>query len=342
MENDPRVGEDRLSPTEARRAQVQAWWKAWQQVKAGAPRSGAMSDEEREERVVSKLVELCTEEIISALNDDLAGRVFCNVWLLVDYKHSKAGWLGDASVLRAGIRRALNGRLGDQEADITTVIRNSVAQELAILRDERIKRLRGRKTTELLPDLLEVTRRNPHNATVFADHLTNDQRSDLKVLLHDQLSDKSVIYIRMDQEPEEPRMWLYWYLYHSELALPENKRKMGGIPRDLLAIRRGGVRANKRGGFIMPLGPMYAKVFEKQKSELNRLGRRPKNPGVNKIAESLGVSHDTATKWLKEDIPVKLEPDGNGGVRYTFNLNTIQRSIEIAAGKKRGPKHKNS
>lgn len=338
LDNDSHAGEDRVSLAEDRSAQVQDWWKAWQQVKAGAPRSGAMSDEERKELVVSKLVELCTEEIVWALNEDLAGRVFCNVWLVVDYKHSKAGWFGDASVLRAGISRALCGKLDDQEADIVTHIRNSVAQELADCRDKRIKKLRGRKATEILPDLLELTSRNPHNAAVFTDHLTNHQRSDLKALLHDQLSDKSVIHIRMNQEPEEPRMWLYWYLYYSEVALPENKRKMRGIPRDLLAIRRGAVRANKHGEIIMPLGPMYAKVFEKQKSELNRLRRRPKNPGVNKIAESLGVGHDTATRWLNEDVPVKLEPNGNGGVYYTFNLDTIQRCIEITAGKKRGPK----
>ncbi len=331
------------SATEDRHAQVRQVCKLWLRLKAGADkRTGELTDEEREESVVSKLVELCTEEIVWVLNDDLVGRVFCNVWLIVDYKHSKAGWVGDDRVLRAGINRALHAKLKEKEADIVALIKTSVPEELAERRDERIKSLRSRKAAKILPDLLEMTRRYPHNAAVIADHLTNDQRSNLKVLLHDQLSDKSVIYIRMDREPEEPRMWLYWYLYHSEFALPENKRKLGGVPRDLLATRRGAVRANKRGEIIMPLGPMYAKVFEKQKSELNRLRRRPKNPGVNKIAESLGVSHDTASRWLKEDIPMKLEPDGNGGVHYTFNLNTIQRCIEITAGKKRGPKRKNS
>ena len=330
-----------MSLAVGRRAQIQACWELWQRLKGGAPRTGATSDEEREDGVVSKLIELCNEEIVCALADDPVGRVFCKVWLVVDYKRGKARWVDNARVIRAGISRALYEKLENQEADIVTLIRNSVAQELADRRDEGIKKLRGRKATEILPDLLETTRRNPYDAAVCADRLTNDQRSDLKVLLHDQLSDRLVIRIRMNQEPNEPRMWLYWYLYHSEFALPENRHKMGGIPRDLLATRRGAVRANKSGGFITPLGPMYAKAFEKLTSELNRLGRGPKNLGVNKIAESLGVSHDTATRWLREDVPVRLEPDGNGGVHYTFNMDTIQRSLEITAGKKRGPKRKN-
>ena len=314
----------------------------WQRLQEGETRPGDMSDEERKERVVSKLVGLCAEEIVCALHRDPVGRVFCDVTLLVDPEHSKVGWFGDASILRAGVSRALDASLNDQKADIVTLIRNKVAQELADRRDERIERLRHRKVTEILPDLLEKVRRNPYDAAVFADHLSAEQRSDLKVLLHDQLSDKSVIYLRMDQEPKEPRMWPYWHLCRSEIALPQNKGKLGGIPRHLLAVRRGAGRTNKRGEIINPLGPMFAKVFEQHKRELNRLRRRPKNPGVSRIAESLGVNHDTATRWLKEDVPVRLESDGSGGVFYTFDLETIQRSIDITAGKKRGPKLKNS
>jgi hypothetical protein len=69
---------------------------------------------------------------------------------------------------------------------------------------------------------------------------------------------------------------------------------------------------------------MYAKVPEAHKRGMNRRGLRPKNPGVNKIAESLKVDHSTATRCLKADVPVKVEPDGTG-------------VADILAGNKRGP-----
>lgn len=331
-----------MSLPEERHKKALTWWKAWQQVKAGAPRSGAMSDTEREELVVTKLTELCAEEIIWALNDDLVGRVFCGIWLIVDYKHSMAGWTGDASVLRAGVSRALQAKLNNETSDIVALIRTSVAQELAERRDERIERLRSRKAKDILPGLLDLTCRNQHdNAAVFTNHLTGSQRSDLTALLFDRLTDDPAVYIRMDREPEEPERWLFWYIYHSDFASPEKRQKMGGIPRDLIAIRRGAVPQNKRGGFVMPLGPMYAKVFDRQKREMNKLRMLPKNPGFKKIAESLDADHSSVNRWLKEDLPLTLEPDGKGGVYYNFNLKTINRCIELVRGGKRGPKPKN-
>lgn len=295
-----------------------------------------------EPEVVCKIFELYGQEVFEAIAPDATGRVFCNLWLILDIAAEKIRLSGNTSVIQMGITRAVHAALKHKDRSVGDLVRLEVASELTRCRDDRIAVFRDLPAREILPRLLVGLRDGLHeNMAVHMDHLTLVQRSDLKVLLHDQLSDKAVIYIRMDQEPEEPHAWLFWYLHHSEFALPENKRKIGGIPRDVIVTRRGAVRANKRGGIIMPLGPMYARVFEKQKSELNRLRRRPKNPGVNKIAESLEVSHDTVTRWLKEDVPVNLEPDGNGGVHYTFNLDTIQRCIEITAGKKRGPKSKN-
>jgi hypothetical protein len=330
-----------MSLPEDRYKQALAWCKAWQQVKAGAPRSGAMSDTEREELVVTKLTELCAEEIIWALNDDLVGRVFCGIWLIVDYKNCRAGWTGDASVLRKGISRALQAKLNNEESDIVTLIRTSVAQELAERRDERVERLRSQKAQNILSGLLDLARHNQHdNAAIFMNHLTGSQRSDLAALLFDRLTDDPTIYIRMDREPQEPERWLLWYIYHSDFS-PEKRQKMGDIPRHLIATRRGVVPQNKRGGFVMPLGPMYAKVFDRQKREMNKLGMLPKNPGVKKIAEGLDADHSAVSRWLKEDLPLTLEPDGKGGVYYNFNLKTINRCIELVRGGKRGPKPKN-
>ena len=332
-----------LPDEEHRQSQAWTWWKAWQQVKAGAPRSGKMADEERQELVVSELIKYCGPEIFDALCADAVGRVFCRLVVVVDYKRMLGTWGGDLSSVRAGVRRALHTELGPRSINVAAHVGTAVAAEIAIRRDERIALLRSQKVKKLLPDLLEAQSHNRRNAAVFLDHLTHRQRSNLKVLLHDQLNDKPAIYIRMDREPDNAHMWLYWYLYHSEFALPENKRKIGGIPRDLIAVRLGDVRTNKRGEVIMPLGPMFAKVFDRQKSEMNKLGLRPKNPGVNKIAESLGADHGSITRWLKEDQPMlNTWSDGKGGVYYDFTLATVNRNIEIVKGQKRGPKPKNT
>jgi len=298
-----------------------------------------MTDEEREERIISELVKLCAPEIFGALAADLVGRVFCNLYILVDYKHKKACWVGGARVVRAGVGRAIGSCLNNSGTDIATLVRTSVAEELAERRDEKIKELRGQRAREILPSLLEITRRNSCDAAVLLDHLTVHQRSDLKVLLHDELSEKPVIYIRMDREPEEARMWLFWYLYHSEIAQPENKQAMGGIPMYCFAIRRGAVRTNKAKDIVFPLGPMYAQIYKKLGREINKHGHQIKDPeSVNRIAKSLNVSHATASAWLKEDVPVKIRPDGRGGVYWDFTNVTVERCVEIVTGKKRGPK----
>ena len=157
-------------------------------------------------------------------------------------------------------------------------------------------------------------------------------------LLAEALSESPVIYIQADREPEDARLWVYWYLHHSELARPEVKQSLGSIPRHVIAIRRGAVR-NKAGEVVFPLGPMYAHVYMALGREINKHGRNIDNPqSVNRIAKSLKVSHGTATSWLAQDLPgLKIRPDGEGGVFWDFTLATVARCVEIVVGGKRGP-----
>lgn len=95
-----------MSLAEDRHKQAQQICELWLRLKAGERGSGEFTDDQREGLLVSKLVELCIEEIVLALNDDPVGRVLCGIWLLVDYKHNKAGWIGNAAILRVGVSRA--------------------------------------------------------------------------------------------------------------------------------------------------------------------------------------------------------------------------------------------
>jgi hypothetical protein len=181
---------------------------------------------QHKETVVSELIKCCADEIFIALVTDPVGCMFCNLSVMnVGYLEcGEVAWVGDLRVLRAGVERAINtwcdALQKGKQADIFTLVRMGVADELRERRGEKIKRLRSRKPEELLPDLLALVHRNPVIAAVLLNHLTPDQLSDLKVLLHDQISDKPAIYLRMNSEPKEAHRWLLWYLYHSGLCTP--------------------------------------------------------------------------------------------------------------------------
>jgi len=223
-------------------------------------------------------------------------------------------------------------------ADVAALVRSQVAVEMAKRRDEKVSELRSRKVKDLLPNILEdVGRGLQHNVAVLLDHLSPEQRSDLKDALLAQLSEGHVIYIQADREPEDARWWVYWYLHHSELSRPEVKQGMGGIPKDVIAIRRGAVR-KKAGEVVFPLGPMYAHVDMALGREINKHGDIEQPQSVNRIAKSLNVSHGTARAWLAQDLPgLKIWPDGEGRVFWDFTPATIARCVEIVVGGKRGP-----
>jgi hypothetical protein len=310
-------------------------------MKSGAPRSGSITDEEREYKIVSKLLELCGQEVFEAMAADTTGRVFCDLWLIVSPPTGKIHFRGDARIVLAGMARAL--RSFGKRNDVATLVGEGIAAELAERRDERVAALRKRKANEILPHLARGVSQGLHgNTAVHIDHLTEKQRNDLLAALRVHLREESVVYVRMDREPEDPHEWLFWYILHSTLAKPEVKQSMGGIPRDVMIAPPRSVRTSKKGeaGVIFPLGPMFAHVFKAQARELWQHGHPIKDyASIHRIAKSLKVKHGTAAAWLKEELPeLVIEPDGRGGVYYSFKLSTVRRSMEIARGKKRGPK----
>lgn len=321
----------------------------WLKLKAGERRSGEVTDEEREAAVVERLLELFAEDIFEVLNHDPVSRLFCGIWVVVDHKNRKAGWAGDARVLRAGVVRALHTRLKNPQLDIVSLIRTSIAEELINRRDERIKMLRSRKAEDILPVLLELVRRNQHdNAAAFVNHLTGPQRSDLKALLHDRLSGEPVIFLRMDRGPEEPRMWLFWYLWRLSLIDIKEQEQLGGIPLIYPALRRDALPFDKEGYPRDPLGPIHAKVYQKLGRMLPHHPKRdPKSKST--VAASLrvqkdakGVNRSVLERYLKADVPVTITPNGEDRVDYTFTAADILASIKTVCGEKRGPKPKNS
>ena len=290
--------------------------------------------------VVDRLIELGEREICEALGADPVARVVCSLWVVLDAAGSKGYSLGDLRGIRAGVSRAVREALGSSVTDVDALVRSHhVAVEIAKRCDENVSELRSRKAKDLLPNILEGAGSGlQHTVAVFLDNLSPEQRSDLKDALFAQLSESPVIYTQADREPEDARLWVYWYLYHSQLTRPEVKQGLGGIPKDLLIIRRGAVR-HKAGEVVFPLGPMYAYIYRALGREIHKHGRHFEQPGsVNRIAKALKVSHGTATAWLAQDLPgLKIRPDGEGGVFWDFTPATVARGVEIVVGGKRGP-----
>ncbi len=322
MESHPRAREYMQSLAEGRHKQALKFWRIWKDLQEERqPEHWTSADVDRAKaEAVKKIAELCAVEISEAFNDSAWTR------MTVD---------GIRGVAYSGTYRAMQTVADEHQRSISQQVKFCVTQVFEELKEQWIGSLRSLKAEELLTGLQKASR---EDAVAVIVCLTDQQRSDLAALLHDQINDDLVILLDTASEPIDKRMWLFRYLYLSDLLRSEVGPEVG---RFVFTVRRGAIPTNRRGEIVMPLGPMYAKVFEAQKREMNKLGMLPKNPGTKKIAESLKADHSSVTRWLKEDLPLKLEPDGNGGVHYTFNLSTIQRCIEITAGKKRGPKSKN-
>jgi hypothetical protein len=326
-----------------RHVQIRELFHLWADMKAGAPRSGKNTDEEREAAIVLKLLGLCRQEVFEAVAADEAGRVLCGLWLVIDPSAGKIHLRGNVNIVHAGITRTLRGASRRIGRNGVALVKAGVTAELAERRDGRIAVLRECKADEILPRLVRGVSQGLHyNMAVHVDHLAEKQRAGLLAALRMRLREESVVYIRMDREPEDPHEWLFWYIYHSAFARLVADQRMDGIPREVMVAPAGSVRSSQKGeaGVVFPLGPMFAHVYKEQAKELRKHGHPIKDyASVNRIAKSLKVHHDTATAWLKEDLPgLVVEPDGKGGVYYTFNVSTVRRSMEVARGKKRGPK----
>lgn len=296
----------------------------------------------KEPAAVLRIFELCSQEVYEAIAPDAAGRVFCNLWLILDPTAGKMRLAGNTGVVYAGISRAVRAALRRKDRDVADLVKSGVASELARRRDERIAAFQELKAREILPPLLRGLSNGQHKSVeVYVEHLTPEQRSDFVEELHIHLGGDPLIGLRMDREPDDPHEWLFWHLRLSDMETLVKRGYEDSTRGYVMSARRGFVRSSKKGeaGIISPLGPMFARVYKELGRELSKHGHPIDDPGsVNRIAKSLNVSQPTAAAWLKEDLPgLTITPNGKGGVVYSFNISTVQRSMEIARGKKRGP-----
>lgn len=285
-------------------AQAQQLDHLWQWLQSGPPRSGAIRDEVRVERIVSELVRLCGPEIMAAMLENPAGRVLSGLRI---------------SVLENRLRTT------DRRGFIWGTVR------LAPVFNDWFYRA---EAENLLPLLLSLPR--PVVVTM-GEYLNNQQRSGLRELLYRELGNRPVL-ILLDREPTEQRKWLYWYLWRWEMTQPGVKRTLGRVSQYLFAAQSDTLPTNKQTGEPLdPLGPIHAKVWPRLGRELNKRGFSIKDPeSKSRTARSLGVDRSTLKRYLKADIGEEPVPDGAGRVNYQFTDEDAIRSIEVVM-RKRGP-----
>lgn len=320
----------------------------WRQLKAETPRSGAYSDEKREDHVIAAFAEEYAQEIIEAVAGDPVGRVFCGLWIVIDGKQARVRVDGDLTAILEGVRRVLDSYAENRKKPAGEQAKAYVSETLTEFREQRIARVRELTPAELLSAVLKVPR---PNAAVILEHLTSEQQRDLLWLLQKRAGGKRLIFspgdLSLEHEPDDGERWLMWYIARLIVTAPE---VMGCFsddsPRPTIVVLGEGGRPNLTDTAGQPLnlaGPQLAHLFMTLANESNKYGHQIKDPeSVSRIARSLDVSRARVNRWLKEDPPIELAPDGKGGVNIRSTLGDMLRSIEIAKGRKRGPRPKGS
>jgi hypothetical protein len=308
---------------------LQKYLELWQQLLARPPRSGKVSDEEREQKLIDKMIPIAAPEISGAFHEDFTARVFCDLFSIDD---AAAGEEQVLAVIPKGLKYA--GRTFAENCDkpVGEHIKSCIAAELASLRDKRIVETQKKSPEELLSVVLGWPRLN---AAVLLEHLTFEQRSGLLELL---FAHTELMEIRLEDEPEDELLWRLWYTAVLQVIDPAVRDLLEGIERPIIVLlgEEWGkpIPAEKN-----PAGPLHAKYFHLLHRELSKDGNAVKDPtSVSRVARLTGVkSRSTIDRYLASGAEVALTKDGRD-VHVRFTPDDILRSIEAVRGKKRGPK----
>jgi hypothetical protein len=208
----------------------------------------------------------------------------------------------------------------DHVKDCVTSVLNDVEA------DQR-EELRNLASDQLLDMVLGLAR---SDAASLLGRASFDQCSGLVVELVRRRSVKSAgLSLDVENEPEDELSWLLWYIFrlHAEEASARGllEEKAHGTPVVLL-VEFGGDTGpqpqNKHSNPINLAGPIPARTN-------TRLGR------------TFGIDPDVVARWKRHpewrDLRVNTEPNGEGGLHYTFDLEALLRSARIVTGHKRGP-----
>jgi hypothetical protein len=315
----------------------------WQRLHDDRPlRDGTITDEQREDGLIDDIIKTSTPEIVAVVLEDRVARVFCGLWYAVhhfpnDPTTDYISVEGDYTAVRTGVRIAAENFAENRARPVNEYIKNSIAAELARLREQRIAAARQKSPIELMSTVLDWPRLN---VAVLLEHLTFEQRDGLLELLFARVGRSSIVWLK--DEPEDELLWRLWYT----AVLQAYDAKLSRVFQEethpiFVPVGESGRRSPPRG--VNPAGPMHARFYEQLVDERKRAGHTVKDPqSKSRIARLTGLDRRTIAHYLGSDVQVGVAPDEKSHVRVRFRISDLQRSIEVARRKKRGRKAKGS
>jgi len=329
------VHEDRL-------AQIAQACRLWQRLPAEQQaRDWTYKEAETaRQEILRKLVELCEPEVREAVLQDLAGAELCGLNVVPTNEGQEVVGGEDLSAVYTGVCRAAD-RASKRELPLDEHFLTCISEAIAEEKQSRAKYWNGLKPRALLEALSSTSL--PRAVRVI-DHLDSEQTHALSRLLYRELGDKPRPLL-MDREmklPAEPTLkqryaYFHWYIWVSHMHAPESQRALGGVPQIIVVTDGDAILTNKKTGTPSdPLGPIHAKVWPRLGRELNKHKHPIKDPeSKNRTAKSIGVTRSTLQRYLQADLPVKLMPDGKGGVYTEYRMDDVLKAVETSSQKKR-------
>ena len=102
---------------------------------------------------------------------------------------------------------------------------------------------------------------------------------------------------------------------------------------------------NRRGDPINLAGPILVKAFDVLTGLPNNRIPAPARSNT-RLGRTFDVDPNVVARWKRHpewvELRVDIEPDENGRVHFSFDLEALLRSARIVTGRKRGPKDKSS
>jgi hypothetical protein len=247
-------------------------------------------------------------------------------------------WRENPEIIHAGIHEAVSTFAMSDTAQFHEHVQTCVTETILKKSAELARKLRQLKPRALLEECNSATL---IRARFIVEHLREDQRAALSSLLFHELGGKPRP-LRMDKEPQIPehptlkqkQAWLHWYIWCLRMHKPEMQRVSGGVPLVVVVADGDRLLTNKETGLPAdPLGPIHAPIYRALGRELNRQGHSIKDPeSESRIARSAGVSRDKLRSY--PDLPIKIESDGPGRIKYEYTGDDLLASIEASLRKK--------
>jgi hypothetical protein len=306
-------------------------WRRWDRLSSMTDKAATR----RANEALGELAVLCAPEIAQAFNE---------------FKGSSSVLIFDPELFvreaaEVGVRKAAQTLRDEPRRLLLDHVKDCVTGILKDAEADQHEELRNLAPEQLLDMVLSLAR---SDATSLLNRASFDQCSGLVVELVRRRSVKSAgLSLDVEIEPEDELSWLLWYIFrlHAEEASARGllEEKARGTQVVLLVdfgSDTGPQPQNKRGNPINLAGPILVKVFDQLTGLPNNRVPAPARTNM-RLGRTFGIDPDVVARWKRHpewrDLRVNTEPDGEGGLHYTFDLEALLRSARIVTGHKRGP-----